>query len=123
MPAGGVPKDGPSAGVTLAVALVSLFTGRCVRADTALTGELTLRGLVLPVGGVKEKVLAAKAAGMRQVILPSRNLKDVEMELTEEEKMGIILTPAERLDQVLRAAFDPPIGLIPAEVGYPVARL
>ncbi|KAH7619113.1 hypothetical protein Ndes2526B_g06066 [Nannochloris sp. 'desiccata'] len=123
LPAGGVPKDGPSAGVTLAVALVSLFTGRCVRADTALTGELTLRGLVLPVGGVKEKVLAAKAAGMRQVILPSRNLKDVEMELTEEERMGIILTPAERLDQVLRAAFDPPIGLIPAEVGYPEARL
>jgi len=123
LPAGGVSKDGPSAGVTLAVALVSLFTGRCVRADTALTGELTLRGLVLPVGGVKEKVLAARDAGMRQVILPSRNLKDVEMELTEEERTGIELTPVERLDQVLRAAFDPPMALIPGEVGYTDARL
>lgn len=123
LPAGGVSKDGPSAGVTLAVALVSLFTGRCVRGDTALTGELTLRGLVLPVGGVKEKVLAARAAGMRQVILPSRNLKDVEMELTEEERTGIEVTPVERLDQVLRAAFDPPIMLIPAELGYTEARL
>jgi ATP-dependent Lon protease len=123
LPAGGVRKDGPSAGVTLAVALVSLFTGRHVRADTALTGELSLRGLVLPVGGVKEKVLAARAAGMRQVILPSRNLKDVEMELTEEERMGIELKPVERLDQVLSAAFDPPLLLIPADVGYPEARL
>jgi ATP-dependent Lon protease len=125
LPAGGQPKDGPSAGVTLAVALVSLFTGRCVRADTALTGELTLRGLVLPVAGVKEKVLAAKAAGMRQVILPSRNLKDVEMELTDEERMGIELTPVERLDQVLRAAFDPPLVLVADKdvMGYPESRL
>ena len=123
LPAGGVPKDGPSAGVTLAVALVSLFAGRCVRADTALTGELTLRGLVLPVGGVKEKVLAAVAAGMRQVILPARNLRDVEAEVPIEIRSGIDLIPVERLDQVLAAAFDPPIELVPGEVGYPAARL
>lgn len=123
LPAGGVPKDGPSAGVTLAVALVSLFTGRCVRADTALTGELTLRGLVLPVGGVKEKVLAAVAAGMRQVILPARNLADVEAEVPAEARAGLDLIPVERLDQVLEAAFDPPFHLVSGEVGYPAARL
>ena len=94
-----------------------------MRADTALTGELTLRGLVLPVGGVKEKVLAAVAAGMRQVILPARNLRDVEAEVPIEIRSGIDLIPVERLDQVLAAAFDPPIELVPGEVGYPAARL
>ena len=111
LPAGGVPKDGPSAGVTLAVALLSLFTGRCVRADTAFTGELTLRGLVLPVGGVKEKVLAAIAAGMQRVVLPSRNVAEVEREVPEEVRRGISLIRAERMEQVLAAAFDPPMEL------------
>ena len=76
-PAGAVGKDGPSAGLAIAVALVSLFTGCCVRSDTAVTGEMTLRGLVLPVGCVVEKVLAARRAGVRHVILPHRNKKDL----------------------------------------------
>ena len=76
-PAGAVGKDGPSAGTAITVALVSLFSGRCVRSDTALTGEVTLRGLVLPVGGVKEKVLAAHRAGITHVVLPRKNKKDL----------------------------------------------
>ena len=112
LPAGAVPKDGPSAGVTLAVALVSLFTGRCVRADVALTGELTLRGLVLPVGGVKEKVLAAVAAGMQRVIIPAGNVKDVEVEVPEEVRAGLEVVGVERVEQALAAAFDPPIMLV-----------
>ena len=76
-PAGAVGKDGPSAGVAIIVALVSLFSGRCVRSDTAFTGEVTLRGLVLPVGGVKDKVLAGHRAGITRVVLPSRNEKDL----------------------------------------------
>lgn len=77
-PAGAVPKDGPSAGVTLVTALVSLFAKRSVRADTAMTGEMTLRGLVLPVGGIKDKILAAHRCGIRRVILPERNRKDLQ---------------------------------------------
>ena len=76
-PAGAVGKDGPSAGTAITVALVSLFSGTCVRSDTAMTGEVTLRGLVLPVGGVKEKVLAAHRAGITHVIMPKRNEKDL----------------------------------------------
>jgi ATP-dependent Lon protease len=84
IPAGAVPKDGPSAGVTLYTALLSLLTSRRVRGDVAMTGEITLRGMVLPVGGIKEKILAAKRAGVTEVILPERNRKDVE-EITESE--------------------------------------
>lgn len=86
-PAGAVGKDGPSAGTAITVALVSLFSGRCVRSDTALTGEVTLRGLVLPVGGVKEKVLAAHRAGITHVVLPRRNEKDLR-EVSESVKVG-----------------------------------
>ena len=78
MPAGATPKDGPSAGVAMFVALTSLLTGRPVRSDVAMTGEISLRGLVLPIGGVKEKVLAALRAGIATVMLPARNQRDLE---------------------------------------------
>jgi ATP-dependent Lon protease len=78
VPAGATPKDGPSAGVAMYLALVSLFTGRAVKSDVAMTGEISLRGLVLPIGGVKEKALAALRAGIRTVLLPRRNEKDLE---------------------------------------------
>ena len=78
VPAGGQPKDGPSAGVTMIVALASLLTGKPVRGDVAMTGEITLRGQVLPVGGIKGKVLAAHRAGIKELILPKRNAKDLE---------------------------------------------
>merc|ERR1719421_488021 len=76
-PAGAMPKDGPSAGVTITTAVVSLLTGRLVRPDLAMTGEITLRGLVLPVGGIKEKLIAAHRAGMRSVLIPAKNEKDL----------------------------------------------
>ncbi|KAK4262504.1 hypothetical protein QN277_028057 [Acacia crassicarpa] len=104
-PAGAVPKDGPSAGVTLVTALVSLFSQKSVRSDTAMTGEMTLRGLVLPVGGVKDKVLAAHRYGIKRVILPERNLKDlVEVPSSVLENLEILL--AKRVEDVLEHAFD-----------------
>ncbi|XP_009765597.1 lon protease homolog 2, peroxisomal [Nicotiana tabacum] len=104
-PAGAVPKDGPSAGVTLVTSLVSLFSKRRVRADTAMTGEMTLRGMVLPVGGVKDKVLAAHRYGIKRVILPERNLKDlVEIPATVLSSLEIIL--AKRMEDVLDQAFE-----------------
>src|SRR5438046_6014951 len=78
VPAGAIPKDGPSAGVTITAALASLFTGRRVRPDTSMTGEITLSGLVFPVGGIKEKVLAAHRAGIHRILLPARNEADQE---------------------------------------------
>ncbi|XP_057415801.1 lon protease homolog 2, peroxisomal-like [Lotus japonicus] len=104
-PAGAVPKDGPSAGVTLVTALVSLFTQKRVRSDTAMTGEMTLRGLVLPVGGVKDKILAAHRYGIKRVILPERNLKDL-VEVPSSVLANLEILLAKRVEDVLEHAFD-----------------
>ena len=107
VPAGSQPKDGPSAGVTMATALVSLVSGRPVKPDIGMTGEITLRGQVLPVGGVKEKVLAAHRSSLRTVILPKRNDADLE-DLPEEVRKDINFIFVETIDQVLDAALEPP---------------
>lgn len=104
-PAGAVTKDGPSAGVTIATCLASLFSGRLVRSDVAMTGEITLRGLVLPVGGIKDKVLAAHRAGLKHVIIPQRNEKDLE-EIPGNVRQDLSFVTASCLDEVLNAAFD-----------------
>ncbi len=106
VPAGAIPKDGPSAGVTMASALASLYTGRKVRTDTAMTGEITLSGLVFPVGGIKEKVLAAHRAGIRRIILPAQNEHDVE-EIPEDVRKELEIIPAARVSDVLNAALEP----------------
>ncbi|MCA9228237.1 MAG: endopeptidase La, partial [Planctomycetales bacterium] len=103
VPAGATPKDGPSAGVTMATALASVFTGVAVPSDLAMTGEITLSGLVLPVGGIKEKVLAAHRAGMRRIILPKRNEADLD-ELPDDVRESIRFEFAERIEDVLRIA-------------------
>ncbi len=105
VPAGAVPKDGPSAGVAMLVALVSLLTGRPARSDTAMTGEISLRGLVLPIGGVKEKVLAALQAGISRVILPARNKRDLE-DVPSKARELVEFVWAERVDQALAAALS-----------------
>jgi ATP-dependent Lon protease len=103
VPAGAIPKDGPSAGVTMASALASLYTGKKVRSDTAMTGEITLSGLVFPVGGIKEKVLAAHRAGIRRIILPAQNESDAE-EIPEDVRKELEIIPATRVSDVLKAA-------------------
>jgi ATP-dependent Lon protease len=106
VPAGGTPKDGPSAGTTMAVALVSLLTGRRVRSDVAMTGEITLRGNVLPVGGIKEKVLAAHRAGLKRVILPERNQKDL-VDIPEEIRADVEFVFAKKIGDSIAAALEP----------------
>jgi ATP-dependent Lon protease len=106
IPAGAQPKDGPSAGVTMATALVSLISGRPVRADVGMTGEITLRGQVLPVGGIKEKVLAAHRIGLKTVIMPKRNESDLE-DLPEEVRKSMKFIFVETVDEVLKAALEP----------------
>lgn len=106
VPAGAVPKDGPSAGVTILTALVSLLTQRRARSDVAMTGEITLRGLVLPVGGIKEKVLAARRAGISRVILPARNEKDLE-DVPEEARRELQFHWVWRVEEVLELALEP----------------
>jgi ATP-dependent Lon protease len=105
VPAGSVPKDGPSAGVTMLTAIVSLFSEKKVRSDLAMTGEITLRGLVLPIGGVKEKVLAAHRAGIKTVVLPERNKKD-KPEIPEEILNDIELVFVSRMDDVINVALE-----------------
>jgi ATP-dependent Lon protease len=106
VPAGATPKDGPSAGVAMFIALASLLTGRTVRADTAMTGEISLRGLVLPVGGIKEKVVAAAAAGVTRVLLPARNRRDFD-EIPEESRQKLELVWLERVEDAVAAALAP----------------
>jgi len=110
VPAGAIPKDGPSAGITMTVALASLYTGRPARMDTAMTGEVTLTGLVLPIGGVKEKVLAARRAGINRVVLPKANEKDL-YDVPEEAKNDMQFVFVEHIGEVLEAT-------IPAFAGH-----
>jgi ATP-dependent Lon protease len=105
VPAGAIPKDGPSAGVTITSALASLYTGRRVRPDTSMTGEITLSGLVFPVGGIKEKVLSAYRAGIRRIILPLRNEGDLE-EIPEDVRGQLEIVPVSRISEALDAALE-----------------
>ena len=104
IPEGAVPKDGPSAGITMATAMLSAITGIPVRADVAMTGEITLRGRVLPIGGLKEKILAAKMAGIKTVLVPKQNAKDIE-EIDREIKAGLQILYVESMQEVIEAAF------------------
>jgi ATP-dependent Lon protease len=122
VPAGAIPKDGPSAGIAMATALASLLTGRPVKDNLAMTGEITLRGRVLPIGGLKEKVLAAHRAGIHTVILPKRNEADLD-EIPAELRAEMRFVPVERVEEVLAEALkpravEPPVE--PAEPGEPI---
>jgi ATP-dependent Lon protease len=110
MPEGAIPKDGPSAGITMATAIKSALTGRPVFRHVGMTGEITLRGRILPIGGVREKVLAAHRAGLKTVILPEKNLKDL-VELPKTVKTELKIIPVKHMDDVLQIALgrDPVI--------------
>jgi ATP-dependent Lon protease len=107
VPSGAIPKDGPSAGVTIATAMASQLTGRPVRGDIAMTGEITLSGRVLPIGGVKEKVLAARRVGIREVILPKVNAKNADEDLTPELRRDMTIHLVSSIDEVLALALQP----------------
>jgi ATP-dependent Lon protease len=116
VPAGATPKDGPSAGVAMFVSLVSLLTGRPVRSDVAMTGEVSLRGLVLPIGGVKEKTLAALRAGIRTVLLPRRNQKDME-DVPAEAREKLEFVWLDRVEDAVRCAVGDPEPVQTRKVG------
>ena len=105
VPGGAVPKDGPSAGITMASALASAATGRAVRDDVAMTGEITLRGEVLPIGGLKEKLLAAHRGGIKTVLIPQENVKDL-TEIPDNIKNKLDIHPVKWIDQVLELALE-----------------
>src|SRR6185436_19164729 len=107
VPSGAIPKDGPSAGVTMATAMASVLTGRPVRGDIAMTGEITLSGRVLPIGGVKEKVLAARRVGIHEVILPKQNAKSINEDLTPELRKGLTVHLVSTIDEVIALALQP----------------
>jgi ATP-dependent Lon protease len=121
VPAGAIPKDGPSAGVTITAALASLFTGRRVRPDTAMTGEITLSGLVFPVGGIKDKVLAAHRAGIHRIILPARNESDLE-DIPEDVRRELEIVPVARINEVVEAALEKLVANPPPPVPEERAR-
>jgi ATP-dependent Lon protease len=106
VPAGAIPKDGPSAGVTMTTALASLLSGRAVRHTVGMTGEVTLQGRVLPIGGLKQKVLAAHAAGLTDVILPERNRADLD-DVPEDVREAMTFHPVMTIDEVLAVALEP----------------
>jgi ATP-dependent Lon protease len=115
VPAGAIPKDGPSAGVTMATAIVSALTGRRVRREIAMTGEITLRGRVLPIGGVKEKLLAAHRAGIKTFILPEKNRKDL-VDVPKEVLDTVDIRPVSTIDEVLKLALLPGPSVTPAQI-------
>jgi ATP-dependent Lon protease len=126
VPAGAIPKDGPSAGVSITAALASLYTGRRVRPDTAMTGEITLSGLVFPVGGIKEKVLAAHRAGIRRIVLPARNEADIE-EIPDDVRAELEIEFVSRISEVVDAALEvlvanPPPPLVSSSLGRESTR-
>jgi ATP-dependent Lon protease len=121
VPAGAIPKDGPSAGVTITAALASLYTGRRVRPDTSMTGEITLSGLVFPVGGIKEKVLAAHRAGIRRIVLPARNEADLE-EIPEDVRRELEIVPITRISEIVDAALEKVVANPPPPVATDANR-
>jgi ATP-dependent Lon protease len=104
VPAAAIPKDGPSAGVTMATALASALTGSKVRREVAMTGEITLRGRVLPIGGLKEKLLAAHRAGIKTVLIPKENVRDLEL-VPEHVRSEMEIVPVDSMDEILEHAF------------------
>jgi ATP-dependent Lon protease len=123
LPEGATPKDGPSAGIGLTTALVSVFTGIPVRADVAMTGEITLRGEVLPIGGLKEKLLAAQRGGIKTVLIPEQNVKDL-AEIPDNVKNKLEIVPVRWIEKVLEVALErqpEPLVDVPAVASSPVA--
>ena len=121
VPAGAIPKDGPSAGVTITAALASLYTGRRVRPDTAMTGEITLSGLVFPVGGIKDKVLAAHRAGIHRIIMPARNESDL-VDIPEDVRRELEIVPVTRINEVVDAALEKLVANPPPPVPEELTR-
>jgi ATP-dependent Lon protease len=120
VPEGATPKDGPSAGVAMVTAIVSVMTGISVRRDVAMTGEITLRGRVLPIGGLKEKLLAAHRGGIKTVLIPEENAKDL-VEISDQIKGGLEIIPVSRMDEVLAKALTRPPEAIEWDETKPVA--